>query len=203
MAARIRPFSSCILCSSLPAGLGYSFPAAFCPSSSPSSSPSPSRRSSPPSTPPATSAPVISYYDDSNDDLKVAQIADATFASAALPSSPGSSVPEGGGGTALWLIKLRQQNGLTADGQPASSAASSSIVSGPFPAEVLPSTPVTASSSSAVSSGVPPMQATSAPAQNPLQARTCVRVAKAALRSTEFDRLNRRLLKRYGFTCGR
>lgn len=129
----------------------------------------------------------------------------------------------GGGGTATWLIQLRQQNGLNAQGNPLSSSSSSSAssVSIEVPVETVTATDTTegtASSASSSSSSVSAAQAvewhwfsdtdqTPEPWVASFRLRVCDRIEgwfktkPSSVLASVLPRLNDRLKSRWGFGC--
>jgi cysteine-rich repeat protein/YVTN family beta-propeller protein len=121
------------------------------------------------------------------------------------------SATTGGGGMAAWLMQLRQQNNLNYLGQSVSSSSSSavsetsatpSLMSTAIPSRAQTSggggMAMSSSSSSSSSSSVQPVAKKSA-----LQLRTCARVMKWMKNDVHaLGRLNTRLQKLFGFTCG-
>lgn len=117
-------------------------------------------------------------------------------------SSSSSTSSDGGGGNATWLLQLRKQNGLDAQGNPVSSSSSPlSSSSSTSSASSASATHQAAMSSSASFSSFSSSSAL-ASFESPLQIRTCERVTRW-FRGNEFvlGRLNARLMKHFGFEC--
>ncbi|MBP9850695.1 MAG: hypothetical protein KBC47_03310 [Candidatus Peribacteraceae bacterium] len=134
-----------------------------------------------------------------------------------------AATSSGGGGNATWLIQLRQQNGLNAQGNPLSSSSSSSTssVSIEVPVETVTATDTTegtASSASSSSSSVSTAQAvewhwfsdtdqTPEPWVESFRLRVCDRIEgwfktkPSSVLASVLPRLNDRLKSRWGFGC--
>lgn len=124
-----------------------------------------------------------------------------------VPAVATVSLEPGGGGNAAWLIQLRQRNGLDERGNPLPSSSSSSVTSS---ASAVPEQSPNASSASSVSSSssssasVQPAAESEVPEPSSMQTRVCRRVMKRIVADAGMlARLNARLLKTFGFECGK